>query len=141
MMMKDDEEEHALDEMGNIEVSGEGMDRMTKMLKLTEQNLMRRIGAVEDDLAKLDGLEEKIDIGGGGSGGDKPSKAVNLGFTPEDVEKWNKNCERSNELDEKIRQVQINLEILDGSKIKTDISTLTKNQNNFMTKESVEGML
>ena len=35
-MMKDGDEEHTLDEMGDIEVSGEGMDRMTKMLKLTE---------------------------------------------------------------------------------------------------------
>ena len=57
---------------------------------------------------------------------------------PEDAEKWNNNCARSEELAELIKQLQIEMTVLDGSKIKADLLTLMKAAPNLVTKEDTE---
>ena len=50
-----------VEQLGNIEVSEEGMQRMTNMVKVLEGNLTRRIAAVEDSFGKIAELEEMIE--------------------------------------------------------------------------------
>ena len=128
-----------VEQLGNIEVSEEGMQRMTNMVKVLEGNLTRRIAAVEDSFGKIAELEEMIEQVK--ADGVKPSQVQDLGFTPEDIAKWNDNLKKAEELDERIKQVQIDVTILDGAKIKSDISNLTKAQQTFMTKDAVSNLM
>ena len=50
-----------LDDLANLEISGEGMERMTKMVRVLETNLSRRITSVEDQFGKIAELEEMIE--------------------------------------------------------------------------------
>ena len=128
-----------VEQLGNMEVGEEGMQRMTNMVKVLEGNLTRRIAAVEDSFGKIAELEEMIEQVK--ADGVKPSQVQDLGFTPEDIAKWNDNLKKAEELDERIKQVQIDVTILDGAKIKSDISNLTKAQQTFMTKEAVTNLM
>ena len=50
-----------VEQLGNLEVGEEGMQRMTNMVKVLEGNLTRRIAAVEDSFGKIAELEEMIE--------------------------------------------------------------------------------
>ena len=45
-------------DLANMEVSGEGMERMTKMVQRVEQLLGRRISALEDQQSRFNEFED-----------------------------------------------------------------------------------
>ena len=47
-----------MDDLANLEVSGEGMERMTKMVQRVEQLLGRRIASLEDQQSRLNEFED-----------------------------------------------------------------------------------
>ena len=83
---------------------------------------MTKIGNLEDEMVNV-----KLDL----------AKAMNRDprITREDVDKWHKNCDKTDELEEAFKQLQKEFEALDGAKIKTDILQLFKVHQNFVVKE------
>ena len=95
------EEGLKIEDLANLELSGESSDQIKKMITVVESNLKAQMKALEgkvDSFAELESQIEKIresisglktnDIEGGS------------GVKPEDAEKWNNNCARSEELSE-----------------------------------------
>lgn len=63
-----------------------------------------------------------------------------LTLTSEDKQRWNDYQISMAEEAEKLKQVQIELTMLDAGKIKHEIATLIKNQATFLPKENVTRM-
>ena len=107
---------------------------LKKMIQRVEGNLIRRIATLEGSLSKISNLEDdlvnvKLDLANG------LKRIPNI--TREDIDKWNKNCDKTDELEEAIRQLQKDLQDLDGPKIKADILNIFKVQQNFVVKEQL----
>ena len=56
-------------------------------------------------------------------------------ITNEDVDKWNKNCRKTDELEELLNQLMKDVKELDVTKVKTDILQLFKVQQTFVVKD------
>ena len=50
-----------MEDLANLEVSGEGMERMTKMVQRVEQLLGRRISVLEDQQARFNEFEDHLE--------------------------------------------------------------------------------
>lgn len=50
-----------MEDLANLEVSGEGMERMTKMVQRVEQLLGRRISVLEDQQARFNEFEDQLE--------------------------------------------------------------------------------
>ena len=87
------------------------------MIQRVEGNLIRRIASLEGNLNKINDLEDKmIDV--------KRDLANALSrpiISTDDIDKWNKNCDKTAKLEDLIKQLQRDMEALDGPKIKADI--------------------
>ena len=111
--------------------SGSGGGDLKKMIQRVEGNLIRRIATLEGNLSKISDLEDqqvnfKRDL----------AKLLNRPeVTQEDIDKWNKNCDKTAELEDLIKQLQRDMESLDGPKIKADILQLFRVQQNFVNKD------
>lgn len=111
------------------------------MIKNLENVLMRRIGNVESSLSRFDEIAEQIEdlrVELKGKGAAKDPNEPTL--THDDIARWNKYEVTIAEQEEKIKQLQIELTMLDPGKVKHDISTLTKNQATFLPRENVARM-
>ena len=129
-----------MEDLAGLELTGPDGERMQKMIQLVEQNLNRRMILIEDKMEKIGELEEEIlSIKENGVNA-KTSDDNGTGATPEQIAKWDGVCEKSEELAELIKQNQIDLTMLQGDKIKSDITTLKQQVVTFVTKESIERM-
>lgn len=109
-------------------------EKLRKMIQRVEGNLIRRIATLEGSLSKISNLEDemvnvKLDLANG------LKRIPNI--SREDIDKWHKNCDKTDELEEAIRQLQKDLRELDGPKIKADILNIFKVQQNFVVKEQL----
>lgn len=50
-----------MEDLANLEVSGEGMERMTKMVQRVEQLLGRRISVLEDQQVRFNEFEDQLE--------------------------------------------------------------------------------
>lgn len=117
---------------GGENVSSEGLDKLQKLLQRVEGNLIRRIAQVESTANKVHDLQDELDTV-------KIDLARALAprgpqITDDDVEKWNRNLETTDALEELVKKLKSELAILDGPRIKADILQIFKVQNNFVSK-------
>ena len=94
-----------------------------------EKILGRRISGLEDQSRRFNELEDQLEqlkTNGLAAAPAKPDEATQLGITADDVIKWHEAYENSVEHAELIKTLQIDLTVMDGPKIKTDISGLIK---------------
>ena len=120
------EEGLKMEDLAGFDLSGDSGEKMTKMVQLLEQNFNRRIAIVEAKASGIKDLEEEISRISAEGFSSKPgaSGGAGSGATPEQVAKWDANCTKSEELAEAIKQNQIELSMLEGGKLKSDITTL-----------------
>ena len=129
-----------MEDLAGLELSGTDGEKMQKMIQLVEQNLTRRMIMIEDKMEKIGELEEEIQSIKENGVNAKPTDDNSKGATPEQIAKWDGVCLRSEELAKLIQQNQIDLAMLQGDKIKSDITTLKQQVMTFVTKESIERM-
>jgi len=90
-----------------------------KSMESAQERLQEKINELEDQL-------EQLKTNGLAAAPAKPDEATQLGITADDVIKWHEAYENSVEHAELIKTLQIDLTVMDGPKIKTDISGLIK---------------
>ena len=66
-----------------------------------------------------------------------PCQCAELNISADDLIKWHTANELSEEHAELIKQLQIDLTIMDGPKIKDDITNLVKAGKTYMTKDEI----
>ena len=80
------------------------------MIKRVEGSLIRRVSSMETSVARIDPLEQDLAVlrealkNAGGGGGPE--------ITKQDIARWNKNCEKTAELEELIRKLQSETEAI-----------------------------
>ena len=82
---------------GDDGASAEGLGKLQKMIQKVEGNLIRRIATLETSLHKINSLEDelvnvKLDLA-------RALQPKEPYITNEDVDKWNKNCKKTQELE------------------------------------------
>ena len=141
---KQSQNQLSVEDIANLEISGEGMEHMTKMVQRVEKLLGRRISALEGQMSRFNEIEDMVEQlktqGVTNNAPVKPCGFEELNITQDDLIKWHEAHERSEEHQELIKQVQIELAMLDTTKVKNDISSLIKAGQTYMTKESVARM-
>ena len=103
---------------------------------------MDRISPLEDSLGRIDGIQEQVqqistDLANKAAAKD-PNKPV---LTHSDLNKWNNEyAALLNQHTEQVKQLQVDLFILDGAKLKLDILSLKKACEEFVPKVLVANM-
>ena len=129
------EEVSVASELGDGASAGD-LGALKKMIQRIEGNLIRRIATLEGSLSKISSLEdEMVDVKLSLNRALAPKDPL---ITREDVDKWDRNCKKTGELEELIKQLQKEIASMDGAKIKTDILNLFKIQQTFVTKPQIE---
>ena len=117
------------------EVGAGDLDKLQKMIQRVEGNLIRRIASVETGLGRINSLEDKVqDMELLIRRLQEPKEPI---ITVEDVERWNDNIEKSKELEEMIRKLQMAFKEMNVDQIKADILNIFKIQNNFILKKEL----
>lgn len=131
------EEVSVASELGGGDGASAGdLGSLKKMIQRIEGNLIRRIATLEGSLSKISSLEdEMVDVKLSLNRALAPKDPL---ITREDVDKWDRNCKKTGELEELIKQLQKEIASMDGAKIKTDILNLFKIQQTFVTKPQIE---
>ena len=118
-------------------MGAEEVNRIMIMMVVVTMMMMIIIIMVMITITIMKEIKSKGITGGGGS---KQTRTEDLGFTQDDIAKWNQYSVKIDEFFETLKQLQIDFTILDGSKLKSDVSKLTKAQETFVTKTSIESM-
>ena len=118
-------------------IDQEAIDKLQRMIQRVEGSLIRRIASVEGIITRVDGIEDdmgimKADIA-------KALKPRDPNVTREDVERWNANCKKTDELEEMLKNLKLFVE--DYPKIKADVLNILKIQNTFVTKDSLTPLI
>jgi hypothetical protein len=58
----------------------------------------------------------------------------------DDVENWNKNIDKSKDLEDQIKALKKEMNMMDSTKLKADILQLFKITNNFVTNQDIQGL-
>lgn len=58
----------------------------------------------------------------------------------DDVENWNKNIDKSKDLEDQIKAIKKEMNMMDSAKLKADILQLFKITNNFVTNQDIQGL-
>ena len=98
--------------------------------KLDRDNFMDDFDQLK---ASHEALKKKVDEMGGKGNDARVSDA--------DIKRWNDNCQKTKELEDLIKALQKELAGIDGVKIKADIQQLFTQQNNFVTKDSLDKVI
>ena len=103
-------------------IDQEAIDKLQRMIQRVEGSLIRRIASVEGIITRVDGIEDdmgvmKADIA-------KALKPRDPDVTREDVERWNANCKKTDELEEMLKNLKLFVE--DYPKIKADVLNILK---------------
>jgi len=121
--------------VGEAGASQEAIEKLQKMIQRVEGGLIRRIVALEGFGGRINDLEDdlaamKADLA-------KALAPKDPSITAEDVNRWNKNCKQTSELEKDLKSLQQALEAIDGPKIKADILQIFRVQSTFITSESL----
>lgn len=120
---------------GSDGASSEGLEKLQKLIQRVQGDLIRRIAVVEGSLSRVNDLEDdqaliKLDLA-------KALAPKDPNITREDYDSWNANLKKTKDLEDLLKKLLKDFDVMDGTKIKADILQLFKVTNTFVVKETL----
>ena len=119
-------------------VSKDALSDVIKQIQRMERNFLQRISEVEKYGSKFVSIQDAIT-----ELQDNMTRALapkGPHITEDDVKNWNQNIEKSKDLEDQIKQLRKDMNMLDGPKIKADILQLFKITQKLVSEDDISGM-
>mmetsp|Transcript_31761 Transcript_31761/g.39513 ORF Transcript_31761/g.39513 Transcript_31761/m.39513 type:complete len:259 (-) Transcript_31761:226-1002(-) len=118
-------------------VSGEGLEKLQRLIQRVEGSLIRRISSVETIIGRVDGLDDEMGVMKSDIA--RALKPHDPFITREDVDRWDAGCKKIGELEDALHKLRILCE--DVPIIKADVLQILKIQNTFVTKDCLDPLI
>lgn len=104
---------------GSDGASSESIEKLQKLIQRVQGDLIRRIASVEGSVSRINDLEDemaliKLNLA-------KALAPSDPNITREDYDDWNNNLKKTKELEDMLKKLLKDFDIMDGTKIKADI--------------------